>query len=78
MVSSRYIKDPTNSRCQWCGKPGQTDVHHLQRRGSHPELKTVSSNLMDLCRSCHIKATNDHDFALLLQKYGSQNNHRFN
>ena len=30
-----------------------TDVHHIQKLSTHPELKYKSNNLMSLCKSCH-------------------------
>ena len=38
--------------CEMCGRKA-VDIHHIQGRGKD---KDVISNLMALCRSCHLKA----------------------
>jgi hypothetical protein len=45
-----------------CSREGCTvttnlDVDHIQKRGSHPELKFEVSNLRYLCRTHHIEET---------------------
>ena len=38
--------------CELCHRPA-VDIHHIQGRGKD---KDVISNLMALCRPCHVKA----------------------
>ena len=41
--------------CDGCGAKFANDVHHLSRRGSGgSKKKDVASNLVALCRNCHI------------------------
>ena len=41
-------------RCEWCGKYGAVDPHHLWCRGMGGGSRLdVSENLIALCRECH-------------------------
>ena len=47
---------PANEYCQYCGRWGQTDRHHIDYCGMggrlDPEYHT-EANRIDLCRACH-------------------------
>lgn len=49
---AEFVKNNPDKRCAHCGSIA-TDVDHIKKRGSHPELRYVQSNLQWLCRSCH-------------------------
>ncbi len=38
-------------RCQQCGRRGNLEVHHVQRRSQQGD--DVLDNLTTLCRNCH-------------------------
>ena len=40
--------------CEVCSKTA-VDIHHIEARSKHKELINDISNLMALCRDCHIK-----------------------
>jgi 5-methylcytosine-specific restriction endonuclease McrA len=40
--------------CEICSKTA-VDIHHIEARSKHKELINDISNLMALCRDCHIK-----------------------
>lgn len=74
---SRKILVRDDYTCAWCSKFGGTlNVHHIKFWSSHPELRFVDSNLVTLCRPCHLKVhkNNFHGSAdevtsILLQGY---------
>lgn len=40
--------------CEWCGKRGRTDPHHLTCRGiGGGHRLDIPENMLALCRSCH-------------------------
>lgn len=39
--------------CEVCSKKA-TDIHHIETRKSRPDLAHDITNLMALCRQCHI------------------------
>lgn len=53
-----YLTKNFGYRCALCGRSDVgLDVDHIQKRGSHPELKMVLSNVRFLCRACHTNVT---------------------
>jgi 5-methylcytosine-specific restriction endonuclease McrA len=56
-VAIPYLDKTYGHNCRKCGVGGKLDVQHIQKRGSHPELKMVLSNVEYLCRLCHIEET---------------------
>lgn len=56
-VAKPYLNDKYGYHCALCWSQEALDVDHIQKRGSHPELKMELSNVRYLCRPCHIKAT---------------------
>jgi 5-methylcytosine-specific restriction endonuclease McrA len=53
-VAYPYLVATFGEKCAICKQPGKNlDVDHIQKRGSHPELKYELSNLQLLCRRCH-------------------------
>jgi hypothetical protein len=53
--------------CKWCGNQA-SDMHHLFRRSTSPQLKEDPNNLIPLCRLCHKYATENREFERLLQE----------
>lgn len=53
--------------CAWCGKDVGTDIHHLFKRSTSPQLKEDPNNMVLLCRLCHTYA-DEPQFAELLVK----------
>ena len=49
-----------NYRCQCCGAKGRLVAHHLKAYHNHPDLRTVESNGVTMCRSCHEKFHNQY------------------
>lgn len=43
-----------NFTCKKCGGQG-SDVDHIKKRSTHPELRYELTNLQTLCRTCHRK-----------------------
>ena len=56
-VAIPYLDKQYGHRCAICGVDGKLDIDHIQKRGSHPELKMQITNVRYLCRNCHIKET---------------------
>lgn len=54
IVDPQAIKAARKPYCEYCGKWGYTEVHHIKTRGSGGD--DVPSNLVSLCRACHDKA----------------------
>lgn len=57
--------------CEICGRQGRIDVggfdiHHVNGRGKD---RDVIGNLMALCRSCHIKAHNSVNKAVMQARH---------
>jgi hypothetical protein len=52
--------------CRYCGRQG-SDMHHLLKRSTNPELIDDPKNLVLLCRPCHVKTENDSSFLKALQ-----------
>jgi endogenous inhibitor of DNA gyrase (YacG/DUF329 family) len=50
---AQEIRKRDNFTCQFCGKKGATDVHHIIPR--RIEIDNGPENLITLCRSCHRK-----------------------
>jgi 5-methylcytosine-specific restriction endonuclease McrA len=50
---AQEIRERDNFTCQYCGKKGATDVHHIIPR--RIKIDNSPENLITLCRSCHIK-----------------------
>jgi thymidylate synthase (FAD) len=47
-----FVKNNPDKICAHCGG-WATDVDHIKKRSTHPELRYVQSNLQWLCRPCH-------------------------
>jgi len=47
-----------NKLCEWCEKRLAVDIHHIEPRGmgNKSKDKDVITNLMGLCRPCHVEA----------------------
>lgn len=56
-VAKPYLDSTYGHKCIICGSAEALDVDHIQKRGSHPELRMVLLNVRWLCRPCHIKVT---------------------
>lgn len=74
---SRKILVRDNYTCAWCSQYGGTlNVHHIQFWSSTQELRFSDSNLVTLCRPCHLEV-HQHNFhgdadetkTILLQGY---------
>lgn len=52
--------------CCWCGNMA-SEIHHIFRRSSSPELINDPNNFAELCRRCHQYATDNKEFEQLLQ-----------
>lgn len=52
IVNKKLLKDK-KSRCQLCGKVGQTEKHHKKTKGSGGD--DTEENLIEVCRQCHTK-----------------------
>ena len=56
---ARKVKDLDGWKCVICGREDSPDKkvrlesHHVEKRGIHPELATIVSNGVTLCRVCH-------------------------
>lgn len=50
-----YDKSRDNT-CEYCGRKGNADVHHVKDISHHPELAAEKSNMICLCRKpqCHL------------------------
>lgn len=50
-----------NPLCVDCMRHGISrptqEIHHIKRLSTHKDLKYESSNLVPLCKSCHVKRT---------------------
>jgi 5-methylcytosine-specific restriction endonuclease McrA len=61
-------------RCEWCGKQGPTESHHLfQRRPDHEYLQ-VDWNIAQLCNECHAQESHAMQVALAkrrIEKWGA-------
>lgn len=74
---SRKILKRDSYTCAWCSQVGyELNVHHLQFWSSSPNKRFDSSNLVTLCKSCHIKVHQnnyhgpaDEIMTILLQGY---------
>ena len=57
--------------CWYCGTTewaaGGLESHHIFRRSTHPEIKKDLKYQALLCKKCHNRATNDHEFEDNLQ-----------
>lgn len=62
------MTNQTTEMCAYCGNKVGTDGHHLLRRGSNPELINDPKNIVNLCRSCHLKTEADDSFLKALQE----------
>jgi len=40
-------------RCQWCRKPGASDMSHIYGKGAHPALKHELDNVLMMHSACH-------------------------
>ena len=56
-VAKPYLIAKDGYKCAVCGSSGKLDIDHIQKRGSHPELKMSLDNVRFLCRKCHIDLT---------------------
>ena len=56
----KYILKRDNYTCQWCnaricaGVKVRLNVHHIKSYVNHPELRFEPTNLITLCRECHL------------------------
>lgn len=63
-VARPYLIKTFGERCATCKRSDlPLDVDHIEKRGSHRELKYDLNNLQFLCRSCHDKKDNTLDKA---------------
>ncbi len=53
--------------CVWCGQQS-SDVHHLFKRSTNPELIDDPKNQVRLCRNCHSRTETDMEFAQNLRE----------
>ena len=66
--SSSYNSKKVKGKCELCGNPG-VDIHHmLPQKWANESIietndrvihKNHKSNLMNICKECHVKVTND-------------------
>ncbi len=56
-IARPYLIEKYGNKCAMCGETWRLDVDHIQKRGSHPELKMNLENVRLLCRPCHIDIT---------------------
>ncbi|AEG14341.1 HNH endonuclease [Desulfofundulus kuznetsovii DSM 6115] len=54
VVDPGVIESVRSERCEYCGKPGPVDVHHIKPRSAG--RRDIRPNLISLCRECHRKA----------------------
>lgn len=52
IVDKKLLKDKKGI-CEICGKPGQTEKHHIKTKGSGGD--DTKENLIEVCRKCHTK-----------------------
>lgn len=50
----RQLRKRAHGRCEQCGSEHQLHIHHVKSWAEHPELRLELSNLVLLCRDCHI------------------------
>lgn len=54
--------------CECCNKQRAADIHHILSRKRRPDLIDDITNLMALCRECHIKYGDNNKYLDLLIK----------
>ena len=52
IINKKLLKEK-NGFCELCGKPGQTEKHHIKTKGSGGN--DTKENLIEVCRICHTK-----------------------
>jgi len=62
--------------CEICGK-NSTDIHHILARSQHRELENDITNLMAVCRDCHIEYGDKKQHIEYLQKIHADKISRF-
>lgn len=57
--------------CRWCGKGSDAvlQIHHIRTKGAHKELRWEISNLLLLCRGCHMFKAHSRDSEIPAQWY---------
>jgi 5-methylcytosine-specific restriction protein A len=50
-------------RCRACGHPGPNDVHHVVPYHVDPARELDPTNLVTLCRTCHLVFGHLHDWS---------------
>ena len=54
-ATSQQVRIRDGFRCLNCGRHGSVDVHHVMPYARHEELRYEKSNMVCLCRRCHIR-----------------------
>ena len=52
--NKKTIEKARKKYCEYCGRAGRIEVHHIKTRGSGGD--DVPENLISLCCECHVKA----------------------
>ena len=53
----KAIEKARKGYCEWCGRSGPVEVHHVTTRGAGG-VDCERTNLVSLCYICHTKAHN--------------------
>lgn len=77
---SREILERDGFSCVWCSRSGGVlNVHHIAPWARNPSRRFERTNLVTLCRPCHLKVHNgnyhaevDHTMSILLEGYAKE------
>jgi 5-methylcytosine-specific restriction endonuclease McrA len=61
-LRATFLKD--NPRCESCDSDSSLEVHHIKPFHIHPELELDQSNLLTLCKHCHLVIGHLRDYKL--------------
>ena len=61
MANFRY-QDLPMRECAWCGRTVDLNRHHITPWAASPELKDEITNLVVLCRACHMSVAHGNNW----------------